>query len=263
MRLLPIAVLFLCFDLGAPHAAHAQASDATSAAAARALFSEGVAATDASDWTLAADRFRAALALRPSSVIALNLAVALGHLGRVVEATELLRGVLLDRAANESVRASAQETLTTLEPRVAWLEVRLQGATDGVTVQVDTMTVPQVLLDSAVPVDPGAHRVAAMREGEIAVSADVELSEGERRPVVLDVPPLPPPPPPEPIDEVLEVPVEPPPPVDDGPDPLLIGLGVGGGVLVLGGVLGLVLGLTLSGEPTPFMGNAGVLEVRP
>lgn len=259
MRILFATILALIALATCPRV-RAQDSDATHAAAARALFSEGVAATDAGDWAQASERFRAALALRPSSVIALNLAVALGHLGRVVEATELLRGVLLDRAANDTVRASAQETLATLEPRVAWLELRLEGAIDGVSVQVDALQVADVLLGTAIPLDPGPHHVAALRDDEECAAADVELVEGERRTMALSVPArvvLP-----EPVDETLH-PVVPLTPVDQGPDPLLLGLGIGGGVLVIGGVVGLVLALTLAGGNDPFVGNAGFVEVGP
>jgi hypothetical protein len=246
--------------LASAQLAHAQDGDATRAASARAVFNEGVAASDAEDWDRAADRFRAALELRASSVIALNLAVALGHQGNVVEATELLRGVLLDRSANDVVRASAQETLAMLEPRVAWLEVQMEGAADDVSLQIDAMQIAEVLRASAIPLDPGAHHVSVLRDGVECVGDDVTLAEGERRALVLNVPAVPVP---VPVDDVLELPIEGPssePAEDGGPDPVVLGLAIGGGVLVLGTIVGIVVALALPGA-TPFAGNAGVLEI--
>jgi len=261
MRPLTIAAALCLALLASARVACAQDADATRAAAARAAFNEGVAASDAEDWDRAADRFRAALDLRASAAIALNLAVALGHRGNVVEATELLRGVLLDRSANDDVRSSAQQTLAMLEPRVAWLEVQMEGAADSVSLQIDALQIADVMLARAIPLDPGAHHVSVLRDGVECAGGDVTLAEGERRAMVLNVPAAPEPLP-EPVDDVLEVPLAGSGPAEDGgPDPLILGLSIGGGVLVLGAIAGLVVALTLPGDAMPFAGNAGVLEI--
>ena len=50
------------------------------------------------EYAVGIEHFRRALALRSSPVIAYNLASALEHLGQLVEASELLRGIASDPA---------------------------------------------------------------------------------------------------------------------------------------------------------------------
>lgn len=237
--------------------------DATHAAAARALFTEGVTAADAQDWTTAAERFRRAAALRSSPTIALNLAVALGHLGQLVEASELLRRVLHDPTANDALRASATATLADIEPRLTWIELEATGDLTGITFDSDGHPLSADLIGTAVPMDPGTHQVSATRAGEVVASAEVTLAEGERRALTLEIPPAPV------VDEVeeadegpIEVPVgaltpDPPP---SGPDPLALGLGIAGGVVLAGGLVALIVVVAMP-APSPFVGNAGFVEV--
>ena len=243
----------------APPLARAQEADATSAAAARALFAEGVSASDAGDWAAAADHFRRASALRSSPTISLNLAVALGHLGRLVEAAELLRGVQRHAEASETVRGAASAALAELEPRIAWTRLEVLGGLEGVSLAADGRPLSPSLAGSEVPFDPGPHRLTATRDGVEVGAVEFACGEGQRSEVSLVVaPPAP------------ASPDEPPPVLGPGPgatsptpsvDPLALGLGLGGGAVVLGGVLTLVLVLALPGEPAPFVGNAGVLEI--
>lgn len=235
--------------------------DATHAAAARALFTEGVTAADAEDWATAAERFRRAAALRSSPTIALNLAVALGHLGQLVEASELLRRVLHDPTANDALRASATATLADVEPRLTWIELEATGDLTGITFDSDGHPLSADLIGTAVPMDPGSHRVSATRAGEVVASAEVTLAEGERRALTLEIPAAP-------SDEVeasegrTEVPISAltPDPPPSGPDPLAIGLGVAGGVVLAGGLVALIVVVAMP-APSPFVGNAGFVEV--
>lgn len=258
-----VFALILLFSLPAT------AQDATEAAAARALFSEGVVAADANDWTVAAQRFEQALRLRPSPTIALNLAIALGHLGRVVESAELLRGAIRDASASETVRASAQHALMEIEPQIAWAELTVEGSLEGINLEADGHALSNSLVGTAVPLDPGSHHLVALRSGVAIAEQHVELSAGTRGAVHLVIPAPPPviasedPVEPVVIEPPLEVPsLNPGPEVPStGPDPWALGLGIGGGVLVVGGVLTLVLVFALPSEATPFLGNAGVIEV--
>lgn len=264
MARIVFALILLC-------ALPATAQDATEAAAARALFSEGVVAADANDWTVAAQRFERALRLRPSPTIALNLAIALGHLGRVVESAELLRGAIHDASASEAVRASAQHALLEIEPRIAWAELTIEGSLEGIDLEADGRPLSSSLVGTAVPLDPGSHRLVALRSGEVVAEQQLELTQGTRGAVHLVIPAAPPPgvAPEDPAEPMViapppaEVPslILPPEVPSSGPDPLALGLGIGGGVLVVGGVLTLVLVLALPSEAAPFVGNAGIIEV--
>lgn len=164
------------------------ARDARETAQARALYEEGVAAAETQDWKLAADRFGRAQSLRPSAATAYNLAAALGHLDRCVEAAELLRATLRDDQAPSSVRDSARTLLARLEPRVATLTIRLRGASVGVSVELDGDPLKASQLDVGMPVDPGRHTVVARRDGEPLEERTVDTDEGTAREVTLEIP---------------------------------------------------------------------------
>jgi hypothetical protein len=246
-----------------PARAEAQEDEATRTAAARALFESGLAEVDAERWDVAASEFRRALALRPSSIIRLNLAIALGHLGRVVEASELLRGVLRDPSVPEDARANASVTLEALEPRIAWVRLHFSGDRSDAEVRIDGHPISWALADAPIPQDSGPHVVAVHIVGRDPLSQRVVLAPGSTREVTLR-------------SSVATVPdtgdrsapawdisaapvaaVE----RESGPDPWLVGLGTAGGVVVLAGTLTIVLVLALPSEATPIAGDLGVIEV--
>jgi len=248
---------------GLPAAVHAQDADPTAALAARALFSEGVALTDRGDWAQGAERFRRALALRDSPVIVFNLGVALGHLGQPVEASELFRRVLRSTPLDAALRASATAELAAAEPQIAWLTVTYAAPTDGLHLVVDGVERPVALVGTSMPLDPGTHALA-LRRGEYVVGEGAaELAPGEREELalrVIDVL-LPEPEPlevaaPEPAPVTILPPVQ---PQGDDPAPW-IGLGIGGAVVVAG-VIVLVVVLVPPGEPSPYAGSLGTVEI--
>ncbi len=71
--------------------AAAQTNDPVRVREARALFERGLEFMEAEQWEQAAKRFRQGLEIRPSDVVAYNLASALVHMGRLGEAVGLLR----------------------------------------------------------------------------------------------------------------------------------------------------------------------------
>src|SRR5688500_8708747 len=119
--------------------------DAEQSAAARALFTQGVELADRQQWNEAADRFRRAYAMRPSPVIACNLAQTLVHIHQLVEATEHLRYVVRATDANRSVRAGARRMLETLQPRLATLTIRIAGHVEGAEIRLDGEVVSQAV----------------------------------------------------------------------------------------------------------------------
>lgn len=167
------------------------APDETDTAAARALFEDGLRFSDAQDPARAADRFRRSLDLRYSVVVAYNLASTLGQIGRVVEASELLRPIIRDRSAPEQIRAAAQELLERVTPRIARLRVRIEGARERVDVMLDGEALPEALIGVPRPIDPGRHEVALVRDGESLVSRSIEIAEGSSEELSLEAPPPP------------------------------------------------------------------------
>lgn len=198
----PLRYLVCCLFAALVHVTplHAQSDDATRAAAARALFEQGLQKADAAAWQEAADLFERALAQRDSPVIRFNLSAAWVELGRLVEASELLRELQADERANPQVRRSASDKRDVLLPRLAQLTIAVQGHDPSLLVLLDDKKVAPERLGSALAVDPRVHHVV-LRSGErVLDQKQVLLMEGEslevqlvghvEAPVVATAPPL-------------------------------------------------------------------------
>jgi hypothetical protein len=183
--------------------------------------------------------------------------VALDHLGQLVEAADELGSVLADASASDVVLASASDALAALEPRIPRARIAVAGSLDGVRLEVDGRSLAPSALGAELPLNPGRHRVSALREEDEVASVEFTLLEAQRVEIALAIPAR------APVDGHVASLALAPPPRDDSVDPLALGLGIGGGVLLLGGTLTLVVALTVPSEPAPFVGNAGILEIRP
>ncbi|AKF06007.1 hypothetical protein [Sandaracinus amylolyticus] len=238
-------------------------------AAARALFQEGVACADRSDWTCAADRFARAHELRASAVIAYNLGHALVESGRLVEGTEILRRLVRDESVAANVRADAARVIRDAEPRIGRLAVHLRGPHEDVEVALGTHELASSLLGTAAPVDPGEHVLEARRDGEIVASARVHIDPGATEEIELEIPARP--------ARATASAIAPEAaaqtafdatgardvaPSEGGDDGTWIALGVAGGVLVVAAavVVGVVLAAPAQ-EPAPFDGTLGWVEI--
>lgn len=260
-----VAALLVLLSLGASGAA-AQAADPATTAAARSLFERGAAAADAGDHTTAADLLRRSLALRPSPVVAFNLAQSLTALGELVEASELLVRVERD-ATNDALRHAAEGLRAQVSPRLAHVTVLVTPSETDATVQLDGTELPAALRGAPTPVDPGAHLVVALRGGEEVARAEVTVAEAETRELSLTVPePVPVAIEPEIVEpEVVVPPTETPIVSEHGDDTVLIVVLVSVGVLAVAG-LAVGLGVGLSSQGTgPVDGNLspGVLRFGP
>src|SRR5262249_4633550 len=147
-------------------------------ASARALFSEGVKLADRGNWSEAADRFRRALALRDSPVIAYNLASALKELDQLVAASELLQRIAGNSEVDAALRKSANATLAEITPRIARITVHTEGMSQGDEIAIDEQPLLEAQLEVAIPIDPGTHAVAARRDKTVIESRRVELAPG-------------------------------------------------------------------------------------
>ncbi len=133
---------------------------------ARRLFREGVVAAQTGEWSVARDRFRRTLAIRPAPILRFNLAVACQNVGALVEAISLYREFLSETARDEDparVAAAARE-IDTLARRVARLRVVVTG--DEVrSFSLDGHAMSTALLNVDIPVDPGSHYVEVVGVG--------------------------------------------------------------------------------------------------
>lgn len=250
----------------APLPARAQSSSSSHAATARSLFQEGVGLARRGEYAEATDRFRRAQALHPAAPVAYNLASALVHTGALVEASEVIEGLLRDPSLTDALRTAGEHLRAQITPRISRLTVRLSGDARGVTVELDAHALPDAAIGVTMPVDPGAHEIRAVRDGEQAARERVELSDGEARELVLDVAPRALPTPEVPR-AAIEVTTAAPAtttdtaPASGGDDGVWIGVGIGVAVLAVGAIATTVGVLTTPGAGAPVSGNAmpGVL----
>ncbi|MBI2894836.1 MAG: hypothetical protein HYY06_14875 [Deltaproteobacteria bacterium] len=159
-----------------PVVAGAQPSEEDTAAA-RVLFEEGRRLASEESWSEAADRFRRALSLRASPAIRYNLAVALEHIGKLVEASEQLRLAAREAPERDPARRPAEQLLASIGPRIGRLTVYVEADLAGAEVLLDGRPLAAALFGVATPVDPGVH-VVTVRRGAAERSREVEISEG-------------------------------------------------------------------------------------
>lgn len=225
---------------------------------ARALFGEGVEATQDERWADAADRFRRVMRVRSTGQVKYNLALALSHTGELAEAAVLLRDVVDDRELDRRTRRDARRLLDEIEPRLGHLTVRVTGDEGGLAITLDGEPLGLDRIGTPIEVDPGTHRLAARRGDRELGSRSVTVAEGESAEVSLVAAAVQV----EPDDEVPILTDEPTAPVSSGNvleewwfwtiigAVVVVGVGVGVGVAVGSG-------------PSPVQGNLspGVLEV--
>jgi hypothetical protein len=175
----------------APGATPAAASPEV-AEAARRLFREGAQLANQGRWEDARDRFRRALAVRPSPLLRFNLAIAAQNSGHFVEAIDQYRQFLLDDTdpANALRRHEAQTAITAIENVLATVVVTVQGTDTASEVRLDGHALPLALLGVEIPVDPTEHVIDATGARGSRAQQVVRLGEGatNRVALTLDVP---------------------------------------------------------------------------
>ena len=166
----------------------AQSRQVSLDASARAFFNQGVELADEGKTEEAADRFRRAMAIRYSPVIAFNLASMLESQGQLVEACELLYRVENDSDADQVLRASAQRMRGEIEPRIAHLTVTVDASvTDGAVMLDDVKLIP-AQLGAPIPIDPTSHQVQLLRSDAVVERHAFELAPAAEEFVHLGAP---------------------------------------------------------------------------
>lgn len=189
-RLLPVA-LSVAFLVSDPSLAWAQTDEQR--AAARSLATEGATAFSEGRFKEAVDLFARAETLVHAPPHLLFQARAHERLGQLVRAREAYLKIIKETLPSNAPKAfkDAQTAATTevqaIEPRIASLTIRLEGAeaASDVVVIVDGAPLPSVLIGLSQPIDPGTHRIEAGATGLRAPSEPVTLIEGEKKTVVL------------------------------------------------------------------------------
>ena len=240
--------------------AHAQPSPADQAVAA-ALFDDGRRLLSEGKVDEACAKLAQSYALEPVLGTLLNVAVCHDKQGKTATAwTEFNTAVDMATKAKEPARLKfATEQVKALSARLARLTVAAPGAGPSVSVRVDGRELGAAALGTAMPLDPGEHRVEVTAPGKRPFATSVKLDPGPSSRTVeatlVDADGAPPPvPPPEVTPPPVGPPPAPPPPVAPAPVPeqptdgprstMRIGAGIAvGGAGLVGVILGAVYGM--------------------
>ena len=186
------ALIVLCTLHVAP--LHAQTDEQRGQA--RELAGQGFAALQRKDFARAEDFFRRADALVHAPTLVLDHSRALVGLGRLVEAHEGFAQVLREGVAPNapwqwrSAVDAAKAELAAVEPRLAWLTVRVRGP-QAPEVQIDSKLLRQAALGVRLATDPGTHTVTARADRFLPVRKTITLAEGQTAELELVVEPDP------------------------------------------------------------------------
>jgi hypothetical protein len=242
-----VAAICLAGALTAPPDALAQdGGDDPTVEQARAEFTAGVELAQAGEYAAAAERFRAALALRPSPAVAFNLAQALAEAGGEPEAWQICDDLVAAEDTPDGVRDAAQQLRDAMQARIGRLRITLGGTDDGtVDVLVDSATLEPERLGRDIAVSAGSHTVESRRAGEAVSTRQIDVPAGGFALVDLSVVAT------ENV-RVVEVEREPPPPEDGD---TLLWVGIGGGAVLVAAVVVVVVLLASSGPEAPIEGN--------
>jgi len=218
----------------------------------------------------ACPKLRESNALDPQLGTLLNLGKCYEQNGQTASAwatfTELSR--LAARAGQKARADYAAERVQILEPELAYVTVRLSGSVSQVTVHIDDERLSMAVLGTALPLDPGSHRLSVEAPDHRPYSQTLLVEPGSRQDV--EVPPLEPivvePAPVTPSPEpVISLPPPSPPPLPPAPPPAestsssswwpaaVVGYGVAGTGVVVGAVTG-ILALDAGGSLNCSMG---------
>jgi hypothetical protein len=211
----------------------ASAQSPADLAAGRQLFVEALSDEEHGRFAEALAKYKRVQLLRDTSNIRYRMGSSLEHLGKLVQAVDAYTaavriGTEAGTTADVEVVRAAQARLDALGPKVAHVALRLPSPPPvDAEVTVDGEPVaPQAFSD--LPLDPGAHVVAATAKGARPFRTSVNLSEGTRLELPILLEPLP-----------VEAP--PPPPQTSSYRTIGIVTGAAGGVLLIGGVIVLAL----------------------
>jgi hypothetical protein len=135
----------------------------------------------------AVDLLRKADQLDPTSARKLELSKSLVAEGKLVEASQILNGIINDASLSPRdkwAKDAAKKQLAQFESRIPWLQVHVVGPTGSAKVRVE-VDGKEVEADTEAPVDPGKHAVGVDAEGFESADRNVTVAEGEHKQVTL------------------------------------------------------------------------------
>jgi hypothetical protein len=169
----------------------ARAAEPTVAERAQQLFEEGRTLMKEERFAEACEKLAQSQTLDAGGGTLLNLGICRGLEGRTATAARLLRDALAQAHADARAdrAATAERHLSELAPLLSRVTVRVAGGGSGdVAVALDGNPLPRDVWNSALELDPGAHRLTATEPAHASFELGFTLGAAEDRAV--DVPAL-------------------------------------------------------------------------
>jgi hypothetical protein len=168
-------------------------------AGARSLATSGVAAFNGGRFKEAIDLLTRAETLMHAPPHLLHLARAHSKVGQYVKAREAYLRIIKEQLpanappAFRDAQTTAQKEISAVDPKIASIEIRVEGADSAkdLTVKVDGNPIPSVLVGVEQPIDPGEHRIEASATAFRAKSETVRIADGGKASAVLRLEPDP------------------------------------------------------------------------
>ncbi len=156
-------------------------------AAAEALFQSGREAAEKKDWITACDRFEESNRIEPAPGTILNIARCREELGQVATSWQRYKEAAEKLPSGDPRARLARSRAARLEPRLPHLTLNLAGAPPGTSVKRNGETVGLGALGIALPVDPGSHEIVVTSPGREANALTLEIAEGEKQELSLEL----------------------------------------------------------------------------
>jgi hypothetical protein len=207
-------------------------------AAARQVFNDGLDLEKKEQWADALAKFALVAKIKMTPQVRYHLARCHERLGRLVDA---LNGYELAAQEAKAMGDKARDVLENAPPRaaelrsrVAHVRIQVTGTVRSSRILLDGRAVSLALVDTLIPVDPGAHRIEVRRGADVTAERELQLAAAASETVALTIDdPVPSPPP----TASTAPPPPPPPPPPPSRVPAYATAGAGAALLVGGGVL--------------------------
>jgi hypothetical protein len=153
------------------------------------LFDEGRAALQRGELDLACAKFQESNRLDAAIGTTFNLANCEEQRGRLVTAWVLFRQVVGRMKPDDPRQSVANERIAALDRRVPHVVLTATSSTPaGTRARVDNLELAGASFGSAIPLDPGTHRVVIRVPGTPPRSSSIKLDEGETVTIPVDAP---------------------------------------------------------------------------
>lgn len=162
-------------------------------AGAQALFNKALDLLSKEQWDQACPMFDASFKLDPSVGALINMGRCAEHANQPATAWAIYtRARSLNRETpgdkrRKDIDSFLDDAFARVEPLMAYLTITVKAPPQGLEVSRDGTVIPIQSLGTAIPVDPGHHKITLRAPGYKLVEPELDLSPGEKREITLEL----------------------------------------------------------------------------